>query len=56
MERTVAPSWNGSRWREQYQDKPIRLEFACVREGDDLWVLQTEVRPGARARIRILDA
>lgn len=56
MERTVAPSWNGSRWREQYEDKPIRLEFTCVREGDDPWVLQTEVRPGARARIRILDA
>lgn len=55
MQRSIAPSWNGNGWQEQYQGNPIRLEFTCTRDGDQPWVIPAEVRPGARARIRILE-
>ena len=56
MERSFAPSWNGNGWREQYEGKPIRLQFTCVREGDEPWVIRAEVKPGERARIRFLES
>jgi hypothetical protein len=46
LERTPAPTWSSDAtgWRRQYNDQPVRLTLACVREGDEPWTVPQEVR------------
>jgi hypothetical protein len=46
LERTPAPTWSADPavWRRQYDDQPVRLTLACVREGDEPWTVSQEVR------------
>jgi hypothetical protein len=46
LERTPAPTWSSDTtgWRRQYNDQPVRLTLACVREGDEPWTVPQEVR------------
>jgi hypothetical protein len=46
LERTPAPTWSSDAtgWRRQYDDQPVRLTLACVREGDEPWTVPREVR------------
>jgi len=43
LEQSIAPSWTGPGWRTQYEDKPVRLEITCRREGHAPWTLRYEV-------------
>jgi hypothetical protein len=46
LERTPATTWSGDAtgWGRQYNDQPVRLTLACVREGDEPWTVPQEVR------------
>jgi hypothetical protein len=46
LERTSAPTWSSdaTAWHRQYNDQPVRLTLACVREGDEPWTVPQEVR------------
>jgi hypothetical protein len=46
LERTPAPTWSAEPdgWRRQYNEQPVRLTLACVREGDEPWTVPKEVR------------
>jgi len=46
LERTPAPTWSSdaTAWQRQYNDQPVRLTLACVREGDEPWTVPQEVR------------
>jgi hypothetical protein len=43
LEQSMAPAWaTPSFWRNQYDDKPVRLELTCRREGHEPWILRLE--------------
>jgi hypothetical protein len=46
LERTPAPAWSADPavWRRQFDDQPVRLTLACVREGDEPWTVPLEVQ------------
>jgi len=43
LEQSIPPSWTGPSWRAQYEDKPVRLEITCRREGHAPWTLCYEI-------------
>jgi hypothetical protein len=46
LERTPAPTWaaDPAGWRRQFDDQPVRLTLACLREGDEPWTIPLEVQ------------
>lgn len=43
LEQSMAPAWTTpSFWKNQYEDKPVRLELTCRREGHEPWILRLE--------------
>jgi hypothetical protein len=43
LEQSMAPPWtNPEHWRNQYKDKPVRLEITCRRQGHEPWILRPE--------------
>jgi hypothetical protein len=39
----MAPAWTTPGfWKNQYEDKPVRLELTCRREGHEPWILRLE--------------
>jgi hypothetical protein len=53
LEQSIPPSWTGPSWRTQYEDKPVRLEITCRREGHTPWVLRCEagVKPDPASQV-----
>lgn len=43
LEQSIPPSWTAPSWRAQYEDKPVRLEITCRREGYAPWTLCYEI-------------
>jgi hypothetical protein len=45
LERSLLPSWMSDPryWRDHYDGTPARLEITCTRNGDEPWVVLTEV-------------
>jgi len=54
LEPSVAPSWAGPNWRNQYDGTPIRLEIVCRREGYEPWVIPAEVKQNV-SRVHVLE-
>lgn len=57
IEKTRAPRWQrgddaNERWRQQYDQTPIRLVLTCRSEGHEPWTVPYEVETPSRPRVR----
>jgi hypothetical protein len=56
LERSFMPSWvqDPRYWRDQYNDKPVRLEITCRRQGQESWIIPAEVDVPADPATQVL--
>ncbi|MEU7890997.1 hypothetical protein AB0B54_36335 [Microbispora bryophytorum] len=45
MRKTPPPPWvtSESHWRQDYEDKPVRLELHCEHDGYEPWILRRDI-------------